>query len=75
MRGTVFLSSTEVNTVTLKGTGDTYATCQFDVFPSDLERGETVTFKGVVSGYIMEVNFEHCTVVATSPRRGKPLPK
>ena len=66
LRGTFFESSTEVMTVTIKGSGTTFANCKFDgPLPKGLKKGKPLTLKGIVSGYFMQVNVDHCAVVET----------
>jgi hypothetical protein len=64
MRGTVYESSAESKTITLKGSGMTYADCEFETLPKGFKKGKPATFKGVVSGFFMQVNVDHCSVVA-----------
>ena len=67
VRGTVYELSTEMNTITLKGKGTSYANCRFDgPLPAAMKKGKPATFNGVVAGFFLQVNVDHCSVVTAS---------
>jgi hypothetical protein len=61
--GTVFEIQPDVSAIVLKGSGMTYAQCVFDGKMPKLKRGQRTTFKGVLSGYMMQVDVDHCSLV------------
>jgi hypothetical protein len=61
--GSVFEIQPDVSGIVLKGSGLTYAQCVFDGQLPKLKKGQRVTFKGVLSGYMMQVDVDHCSVV------------